>query len=68
MHEKYGVVLAGGQQRLKNDIFRIGHLGYVAASDIVATLGALGLALKELGVKADPCAGVSAFVTALEGK
>ena len=68
MHEKYGVVLAGGQQRLKNDIFRIGHLGYVAASDIVATLSALGLALKELGVKADPCAGVSAFVAALEGK
>jgi aspartate aminotransferase-like enzyme len=67
MLDKYGVVLAGGQQRLKDEIFRIGHLGYVGESDIVATMGALGMALKELGVDVDPSSGVSACVNALGG-
>jgi len=65
MLEKYGVVLAGGQQTLRDEIFRIGHLGFVGESDIVATFGALGIALKELGAKVDPCAGVTACVGAL---
>ena len=67
MLDKYGVVLAGGQQRLKDEIFRIGHLGYVSPSDVVATLGALGLALKELGLSVDPSAGSAAAVKALGG-
>ncbi len=65
MREKYGVVLAGGQRSLKDDVFRIGHLGYVGEADIIATLGLLGLGLKELGVKADPTAGVRAAVSSL---
>ena len=68
MREKYGVVLAGGQQRLKNEIFRIGHLGFVGESDIVATLGALGMTLKELGADVDTSAGVSAAVKSLEAE
>jgi aspartate aminotransferase-like enzyme len=67
MRDKYGVVLAGGQGSLKNDIFRIGHLGYVGEADIVATISLLGLALKELGVKVDPPAGVRAAVSSLGG-
>jgi aspartate aminotransferase-like enzyme len=65
--EKYGVVLAGGQQTLSDKIFRIGHLGYVGESDIIATLGALGMALKELGLSVDPAAGVAAAVEHLGG-
>jgi len=65
--EKYGVVLAGGQQSMKDKIFRIGHLGYVSQSDIVATLGALGLALKELGMDVDAAAGAAAAIEALGG-
>jgi aspartate aminotransferase-like enzyme len=65
MREKYSVVLAGGQGSLKDAIFRIGHLGYVGESDIVATLALLGLALKELGLKVDPAAGASAAIRAL---
>jgi aspartate aminotransferase-like enzyme len=65
MREKYGIVLAGGQQRLADEIFRIGHLGYVAESDIIAALGALGVALKELGAQVDPGAGVAAAIAAL---
>ncbi len=67
MNAKYGVVLAGGQQRLQDEIFRIGHLGYIGESDIVATMGALGMALKELGADVDPSAGVTACVNALGG-
>ncbi len=67
MLEKYDVVLAGGQGSLKDDIFRIGHLGLVNETDIIACLGALGLALKELGWKADPGAGAAAAVRALGG-
>jgi aspartate aminotransferase-like enzyme len=65
LREKYSVELAGGQQRLQDEIFRIGHLGYVGESDIVATLGALGVALKELGLKIDAAAGTAAAVEAL---
>ncbi len=63
--QKYGVVLAGGQQTLSDKIFRIGHLGYVGDCDITATLGALGMALKELGASVDPAAGVAAAVERL---
>ena len=62
MLQKYRVVLAGGQGSLRNDIFRIGHLGLVSETDIIAVLGTLGLALNELGVKADPGAGAAAAV------
>jgi len=67
MLQKYGVVLAGGQRNLKDEIFRIGHLGYVGEADIIATLGLLGLCLKDLGVKVDPTAGVRAAVSSLGG-
>ena len=65
MQQKYGVVLAGGQASLKTEIFRIGHLGYVSPADILATLGLLGLALKDLGLSVNPAAGVSAAVMVL---
>jgi len=65
MREKYGVVLAGGQGSLKNEIFRIGHLGLVNEGDIVAALGLLGLGLKGLGMKVDPGAGASAALQVL---
>ncbi len=67
MREKYGVVLAGGQGALRNDIFRIGHLGLVSETDIIAVLGTLGLALKELGAEVDPGAGVTAAVAVFGG-
>jgi len=67
MLQKYDVVLAGGQGSLKDDIFRIGHLGLVFETDVIACLGALGLALKELGWKCDPGAGAGAAVKALGG-
>jgi len=51
--DKYGVVLAGGQGKVQDTVFRIGHLGYVNETDIITTLAALGTGLHELGLKVD---------------
>jgi len=47
--DRYGVWLAGGQGRLKGQIFRFGHCGYFGASDILVGLGVLEMVLAELG-------------------
>lgn len=64
--EKYGLVLAGGQAHLKGKIFRIGHLGYVCETDILGCMSALGIGLKELGMKVEPSAGVAAALASFE--
>lgn len=58
--EKYSVVLAGGQQRLQDSIFRIGHMGYTSDTEVLACLSALGTALNELGFRADTGAALAA--------
>lgn len=55
MRDKYGIVLAGGQDHLKGNVFRIGHMGNVTYRDIVVTMSALEMTLKELGL--DVCLG-----------
>ncbi|HLV39772.1 alanine--glyoxylate aminotransferase family protein [Xanthomarina sp.] len=45
-----GIILAGGLlPELKNDYFRIGHMGSINRSDLLATIGALETALKKHG-------------------
>jgi aspartate aminotransferase-like enzyme len=55
MRDKYKIVLAGGQDHLKGNVFRIGHMGNVSYRDIVTTISALEMTLKELGF--DICLG-----------
>ncbi|MHB1653911.1 MAG: pyridoxal-phosphate-dependent aminotransferase family protein [Desulfitobacteriaceae bacterium] len=50
MREKYGITMAGGQKKLENKIFRVGHVGYVALTDILVTLATLEMVLMELGL------------------
>jgi aspartate aminotransferase-like enzyme len=64
-----GLVLAGGQGRLKGKIFRIGHLGDVSVDDIVAAIevledgaAAVGLDVPR-GVAADAARAATAAVT-----
>ena len=47
--ERFGVVVAGGQQKLDDVIFRIGHLGFVRPLDLLASLAALEIVLYENG-------------------
>jgi aspartate aminotransferase-like enzyme len=53
LREKYGVVIGGGLGRLQGKIFRIGHLGAIFELDMYAVLGALEMALYELGYKVE---------------
>lgn len=47
--ERYGVVLAGGQERLKGKVVRLGHMGHVDFGDILAGLYALRQAVFMIG-------------------
>jgi aspartate aminotransferase-like enzyme len=63
--KRAGLVLAGGQGKLKGRIFRLGHLGSVTTDDILAAIGALETASIELGRRIEPGAGVAAAQRAL---
>jgi len=60
LREKFNVVVAGGQNQLKNKIFRIGHLGYVQELDILAALAALEMSLALCGYQLNIGQGVRA--------
>jgi len=60
MEHKYGVKIAGGQDRLKGKIFRLGHIGYYDEGDILRLVGAFEAALLEHGGKGEPGAAVRA--------
>ncbi|MCX5749900.1 MAG: alanine--glyoxylate aminotransferase family protein [Candidatus Saganbacteria bacterium] len=62
MREKYGIVLAGGQEDLKGKLFRIGHLGYIDKMEVIAALAALEI---ELGSSVKKGAGVAAAEEAM---
>lgn len=49
MLEEFNIILAGGQLKLDNVIFRMGHLGYVRELDIISVLAALELTLVKFG-------------------
>ncbi len=49
LREKYGVIIAGGQAKLKGKIFRISHMGYVTKFDMLSVIGAVEGVLRELG-------------------
>ena len=46
---KFDILLAGGQDHLKGEIFRVGHLGYVNDRDIVTVISAISDTLLILG-------------------
>lgn len=60
MRAKYGIVVAGGQEKLKGKIIRIGHLGYIDALDTLGAIAALEMALAEMGAKIELGAGLRA--------
>jgi aspartate aminotransferase-like enzyme len=65
MKNKYGVTIAGGQDEYLGRIFRVGHLGYFGDFDIITTLAALEMSLKELGYEFEPGSGIKAAEAAL---
>ncbi|AKB84973.1 alanine--glyoxylate aminotransferase family protein [Methanococcoides methylutens] len=65
MMEK-GIIIAGGQNRLSGQIFRIGSMGNVAPKDIMLTIQELELVLKKLGVVNEIGAGTEAAAGVLD--
>ncbi len=61
MKKQFDIALAGGQDHLKGQIFRVGHLGFVCDRDILTAVAALEATLVHLGYgDFTPGAGVAA--------
>ena len=58
--KRRGLVLAGGQGKLKGRIFRLGHLGSVTTDDVLAAVSVLEITAIECGLPVQPGAGVAA--------
>jgi len=50
LKSRFNITVAGGQEKLKNRIMRIGHLGYVDKMDIINVLAGLEMVLKDNGL------------------
>ena len=64
--EKFDILLAGGQDHLKGQVFRIGHLGFVCDRDVLTAVSAIEATLQALGLHQGTLgAGVAAAASAL---
>jgi aspartate aminotransferase-like enzyme len=68
LEKQFGYKLADGQDTLKGKIWRLSHMGYTDAFDVLGALSALELVLLESGFKLDAGAGVAAFQRSYAGK
>ncbi|MBA4190127.1 MAG: serine--glyoxylate aminotransferase [Planctomycetaceae bacterium] len=68
MEKQYGFKLADGQDNMKGKIWRLSHMGYTDAFDVLGALSALELVLIESGYKVEAGAGVAAFQKAYAAK
>ena len=62
LKEDYDIVVANGQNKLKDKIFRIGTLGFVSQRDAITAVGSLEAALHKLGHKFELGQGVPALI------
>ncbi len=49
MEQDFGIIIAGGNGKLKGSIIRIAHMGYITERDVLDALGALEKTLSGLG-------------------
>lgn len=68
MEKQYGYKLADGQDNMKGKIWRLSHMGYTDAFEVLGALSALELVLVESGFKLDVGAGTAAYQKSLVGK
>jgi len=60
IRDDLGVILAGGQEKLKGKIIRVAHLGYCDDLDLLTALASVEMALIKLGHPVEPGVGVAA--------
>lgn len=61
----YDIVVANGQNTLKDKIFRMGTLGFVSERDLITAVGSLEAVLLKLGHKFEVGAGIKAVLESL---
>ncbi|MFD2630187.1 pyridoxal-phosphate-dependent aminotransferase family protein [Oceanobacillus kapialis] len=60
LKKEFQLTIAGGQQQLKNQIFRIGHMGYCSPADVLQTISVIEVALVRIGKQLELGKGVEA--------
>jgi len=60
LKDKYNVYITGSKGKLKGKVFRVGHLGNVSRTDILSTISALEMVLKEEGLNLELGVGLQA--------
>ena len=68
MEKQHGFKLADGQDNMKGKIWRLSHMGYTDAFDVLGAIAAMELVLIECGYNLDPGIGVTAFQKAYSAK
>ena len=63
--EDFDIVVANGQNALKDKIFRMGTLGFVCDRDLISAVGALEATLYKLGYKFELGSGVATVIKEL---
>lgn len=66
--ERFGITTVGGQDKLKGQIVRVGHMGYMDELDVVSGLAALEMVLSDLGWDVEPGVAVTAAQQVLIGR
>jgi aspartate aminotransferase-like enzyme len=67
LESRHGVVIAGGQGKMTGKMVRVGHLGAVAAGDVVQVIWAIEQALEELDIAPADGRGVAAVTNSMQG-
>lgn len=66
--QNFGAIITGGQGSMKNELFRLAHLGYFDFADLFSVIAGLELILRETGHKVQLGKGVAAVQKAWEAK
>jgi aspartate aminotransferase-like enzyme len=60
LRDHYGITFGGGQGQLKGRVLRVGHMGYFDRFDLITSIAALEMALRDKGFILDLSVGVRA--------
>jgi aspartate aminotransferase-like enzyme len=66
LRDRFGMTIANGQGALNGAVFRLGHIGWFDVFDITTMLGAVEIALADLGADIERGAAVTAALEAYE--
>jgi len=64
LRDDYDTIVAGGQGKLEGQLLRVGHMGFVTMTDMVAFFSSLELALKDFNQPVEPGQAITAALRA----